>query len=194
MTELRETPTNDTQSSAPRAAAEQASELGTTVREQAGEVAATAREHVSDVVGTARNDGREVIDRTRHAVEVEARQRTDELARSVRRFGDGLVALADGRPDEAGPVRNYARDAATRVDGLAQRLESRGYDGLVDDVSTFARRRPGVFLASSALLGFAVGRIIRSGGASSGSSSSPSSSSGSSPQQSIGAPPQNMED
>lgn len=154
-------------------ATEQAGELGDTVRDQAAEVASTAREHAVDMVGTARDQAAEVLDRSREAVEREARDRTDELARSVRRIGDGLEALADGRPEQAGPVTGYARDAAQRVDQLARRLETRGYDGVVQDVSSFARRRPGVFLASAGLLGFAVGRIIRSGGAS-GSPGGPS--------------------
>jgi hypothetical protein len=154
-------------------AAEQAGEVGGAVREQAAEVATTARDHAVDVMGNAKNEGQEVIHRTRKAVEQEARQRTDDLARSSRRMGDNLVALAEGRPEDAGPVAGYARDAARRVDQFAERLESRGYDGVVEDLSGFARRRPGVFLAGAGILGFAVGRIIRSGGAS--SSSTPSS-------------------
>jgi hypothetical protein len=75
-------------------------------------------------------------------------------------------------------VAGFPRDAAVRVGDMAQRLETRGYDGVVQDVSAFARRRPGVFLAGAGLLGFAVGRIIRSGGA---SSSSNGSSTGSGP-------------
>jgi hypothetical protein len=151
-------------------ATEQASEVGGAVREQAAEVATTARDHAADVMGNAKNEGQQVVERTRQAMEQEARQRTDELARSARRMGDGLVALAEGRPEDAGPVAGYARDAARRVDQFAERLESRGYDGVVADLSSFARRRPGVFLASAGLLGFAVGRVIRSGGASSNGS------------------------
>jgi len=173
MTEAQETRAQ----SAAQTAAEQASQLGDTAREQASELAGSARAHTADVVGAARNEGVELVERARQAVDHEARQRTDELAHSVRQLGDGLGALADGRPEAAGPVAGYARDAAQRVDQLAQRLESRGYDGVVQDVSSFARRRPGVFLLSAGALGFAVGRIIRSGGASSSSPSSSSSSS-----------------
>jgi ElaB/YqjD/DUF883 family membrane-anchored ribosome-binding protein len=149
-----------------QAAAEQAEELRDTVKDHASEVASSARDQAGEVARTARSETQQVVDRTRSAVETEARQRTEALAHSVRNVGDGLRALADGRPEDAGPVAGYARDAASRVGDVAQRLESRGYDGLVDDVSRFARRRPGVFLAGAGLLGFAIGRIIRSGGAS----------------------------
>jgi len=150
------------------AATEEAGKLQNAVREQAGDVMTTAREHGSDVVQTAKSETQQVVERTRGAVESEARQRTDELARTVRRFGEGLDAMAQGRPEEAGPVAGYVRDAASRVGDVAQRLETRGYDGLVQDVSGFARRRPGIFLASAGVLGFAVGRVLRSGGASAG--------------------------
>ena len=43
------------------------------------------------------------------------------------------------------------------------RLEDRGIEGVVDDVSRFARRRPGVFLLAAAGAGFVVGRFVRSG-------------------------------
>src|SRR5215207_7972128 len=134
MTEAQETRAQ----SAAHTAAEQAAQLGDAAREQAGELAGSARAHTADVVGAARNEGVELVGRARQAVDDEARQRTDELARSVRQFGDGLGALADGRPEAAGPVAGYARDAAQRVDQLAQQLESRGYDGVVQDVSSFA--------------------------------------------------------
>src|SRR4051794_24535719 len=149
-----------------QAAAEQAGELRNNVQEHAGEVASSARDQAGEIVRTARTETQHVVERTRSAVESEARQRTDALAQSVRQVGDGLRALADGRPEDAGPVAGYARDAASRIGDVAQRLESRGYDGLVDDMSAFARRRPGVFLAGAGLLGFAIGRVIRSGGAS----------------------------
>jgi hypothetical protein len=162
-------------------ATEQGAALSGAVRDQAADVAHTARAGAGDVVHTARSETEQVVERTKDAVGHEARQRTEELAASVRRIGDGLGALADGRPEDAGPVAGYARDAAARVGDVAQRLETRGYDGIVEDVSGFARRRPGVFLAGAGLLGFAVGRMLRSGAASGtpGGGSGTSSPSGS---------------
>jgi len=158
------------------AAAQQGSELGATAREQAGEVASTAREQAGNVASTAVDEGRQVVSQARDALHEQARSRTDELSKSVRRVGNGMQALAEGRTEEAGPVADYARQAAGRVNELAQRLETRGYDGVADDVANFARRRPGMFLAAAGVLGFAVGRMVRSGALSSSSSSSSSSS------------------
>jgi hypothetical protein len=141
-----------------------------TARQQSGEVVAAAREHAGDVAGSAVEQGKHLVDEARETFAEQARTRTAELSRSVRRLGDGMKALADGRPEEAGPAADYAREAAARTRELAQRLERRGYDGIADDVAQFARRRPGTFLLSAGLLGFAVGRVLRSGALSKGSS------------------------
>ena len=53
--------------------------------------------------------------------------------------------------------------AERQVEGLASRLEQRGPQGLMDDVTRFARRRPGVFLSGAVAAGFVVGRVVRAG-------------------------------
>ncbi len=76
-----------------------------------------------------------------------------------------LSALRDGRPEDAGALTDYLSEAEQRVSGLADRLQSGGAQGAVDDLSRFARRRPGLFLAGAVGLGFLVGRLARSGAA-----------------------------
>ena len=49
---------------------------------------------------------------------------------------------------------------------LASRMEQGGAQGVVEDVTRFARRRPGAFLAGAAGVGFVVGRLVRAGAAS----------------------------
>ncbi len=53
------------------------------------------------------------------------------------------------------------------MSACASEIEERGLEGLAAYVVDFARRRPGVFLAGAAVLGFGVGRLIRSGAVSS---------------------------
>jgi hypothetical protein len=70
--------------------------------------------------------------------------------------------LADGRTQEAGGTRDYARQAATTLQEWAGRVESRGFQGLTRDLEQVARRRPGTFLAGAAAAGFVLGRLVRS--------------------------------
>ena len=79
------------------------------------------------------------------------------MTSSVPRFR----ALADGDAEQAGDLQRYARDLGDRLGDVAGRMNARGFDGLVDDLQRFARRRPGVFLAVTAGAGFAAGRLFR---------------------------------
>jgi hypothetical protein len=83
---------------------------------------------------------------------------------------DQADALAAGRVDEAGNVADYVRRAGDQVGRVADHLEQRGVDGVVNDVQDFARRRPGAFLLGCATAGFVTGRLLRGGAAGSGSS------------------------
>jgi hypothetical protein len=44
-------------------------------------------------------------------------------------------------------------------------MEQGGPEGVIQDVAGFARRRPGMFLAGAAGIGFVVGRLVRAGAA-----------------------------
>jgi hypothetical protein len=76
-----------------------------------------------------------------------------------------LSALADGRREEAGRVGVIVDDAQQRLQSYAERLQDRGPQALLDDVTSFARRRPGVFLMGAVATGFMVGRLVRAGAA-----------------------------
>jgi len=75
--------------------------------------------------------------------------------------GRQIRALSDGQTDQAGFAADAARQLAEKVEEIAGRLEQRGFDGAVDDLTSFARRRPGMFLVSAAATGFLVGRLGR---------------------------------
>src|SRR2546425_369299 len=78
--------------------------------------------------------------------------------------GDG------GRVEEAGAVADYVRRAGDQVCRVADHIERRGVEGVLNDAQDFARRRPGAFLLGCTAAGFAVGRLIRGGAVSSGGS------------------------
>jgi len=150
-----------------RGAAQSAAEHGSALKDaatnQAGELASTVKEHAADVAQEAKQQGREVFDKAKDALHEQAQARTNEASQALRRFSNQVQALADGRPEQAGPVGDYVRQAAGKVQNVAQRVEREGFDGVVHDVAEFGRRRPGVFLAAAGVAGFVVGRMIRAG-------------------------------
>ena len=68
--------------------------------------------------------------------------------------------MADGSA-QGGAAADLARDAASRARDAGQWLDGRRPAQVVDEVQSFARRRPGVFLALAAAAGLVAGRLTR---------------------------------
>jgi len=140
-----------------------ASEVASTAAAGAKDVASEAASQVKVVAGEAKRQVDTAVDKTRQELSAQAEQRTQQAAGGLRRLADQVTALAEGRPDEAGSLIGYLGDAHARVSSMADRLESGGPQGLFNDVTDFARRRPVVFLAAAVGAGFMVGRLARAG-------------------------------
>jgi hypothetical protein len=95
----------------------------------------------------------------------QADAKSRQATSALRTMSDQLSALAEGRTSEAGPLADYLQEARGKVSALASRVESGGPQGVLDDITGFARRRPALFLLGAAGAGFAIGRIVRSGAA-----------------------------
>src|SRR5215216_781525 len=178
----------DVQSTAGEAAgtrAEKGQEVADRTKAEASQVTETAKDQARQVKDEVTTQARGLVDQAKTELRDQGRSQADHAAQAIRRVGDQATALADGRVDEAGPVGDYVRKAGQQVGRLADHLDQRGMEGVVTDVQDFARRKPGVFLLGCAAAGFATGRLIRGGAASSaGSSDSPNGSSGPSTQSS----------
>ena len=140
-------------------------------RDEVQSVAGDVREEASAVASEAKAQARNVLDETRTALRSQARQGSDRTAGALDNLSSQFRALASGDREGAGELGRYADRASEQLHAAAQQIGSRGFDGLIDDVQSFARRRPGVFLAVAAASGFAVGRLFR--GAQAASSASP---------------------
>ena len=164
-----------TQGSGPEGATavkEQASEAASTAVAKTGEVAGTATEgarqvaseaatQASQLTQEALSSARGLVTEATGSLREQAGQQTERAASGLRSLSDQVRALAEGRPDEAGPAGDYARQAGEKLQQVAERLESGGLEGALSDLQGFARRRPGVFLLGAAAAGFAVGRLVR---------------------------------
>lgn len=131
------------------------------------ELAGSVRSQADQVKGELASQARGLLAETRDQVQAQADVQTSRLSSALFQVGSQAVALANGRPEQAGPLVDYAEQAANWLDAVAAEIEERGLEGLAADVTDFARRRPGVFLAGAAVVGLGVGRLIRSGAVSS---------------------------
>ncbi len=145
----------------------QSKAVARTAEQDVRELAGTVRTQADQVKGELAAQARAMLDETRGQLEGQADMQATRVARTLFQVGTQAVALSEGRPEEAGPLVDYAEQAAGWLDDTASYIEERGLEGLATDVVDFARRRPGVFLVGAAVLGFGVGRLIRSGAVSS---------------------------
>jgi hypothetical protein len=119
-------------------------------RQSAGELAGEARFQAGQLARTARDEARH-----------RANSEVDKLTGFLNRLSDELNGMAEGSPPRDGHLQGLARDAAQASHRLAHRLDTRGFDGAMHDVSMFARRRPGAFLAAAFGVGIVLGRLTR---------------------------------
>lgn len=143
-------------------ARDEASRVAGTATDEASRLRAQASGSVKSVADEARSQVRGITDTAIAQVRERADHQVGQAGDSLHRTSGQLQALARGNPDEAGPMADYAQSAADAVAGWADRLGDGGIDGLLGDMSDFARRKPGQFLAGALLAGIVAGRVGRS--------------------------------
>ena len=102
----------------------------------------------------------QAADKARGLVGQGLERSSEALANVSKLVGDTAAQLDERLGEQYG---DYARRAATTIEDTANRLASKDADELIDDTRTFVRNSPGVALAGAAVLGFALGRRVKSG-------------------------------
>jgi polyhydroxyalkanoate synthesis regulator phasin len=152
------------QSSKVQEATSEAKEKGREVVQSASEegkaVGHQAVEEGKAVASEAAAQAGHVVDDVKSQLQTQAQEQAKKVAQSLRKAGDDVQALAQGKPQEAGQLSSYVEQAAGKLHELAGQIESRGYEGVVQDVQRFARRRPGAFLLGAVTAGFLSGRVF----------------------------------
>lgn len=129
-------------------------------RQEAGRVGDVAKEEVSHLVDEATDQGRGLLSETSERLKGEAQNQSQRVAENLRTVSSDLRTMAHSA-DESGTAVTWVRMGADRFDAWAERFEDRGFDGLIEDVGTFARRTPMTFLALTFGAGLIAGRAIK---------------------------------
>ena len=154
------------------AAAGAATQTAGTAAEGAKQVASEATQQATEVTRQATDQARQLVGEAKSQLKEQASSQTQRAASGLADVGRQIRALSEGRPEGAGAAADAARQLADKVEELAGRIDQRGFDGTVEDLRSFARRRPGMFLLSAAAAGFVAGRLGRGAQAVQGDSSS----------------------
>jgi uncharacterized phage infection (PIP) family protein YhgE len=142
---------------------------------QAGsQVASTATDQAKEVVQETQRQAKDLIDQGRSQVREQAISQQQKAGQSLSSLAQELRGLADGTSSGApGPARDLLQQASGYVENFAGKLQNREPAELLDEVRSFARRKPGLFLLGAAAAGVLAGRLT-SGVKAAHSSSSPS--------------------
>jgi hypothetical protein len=141
-------------------ARDEATEVGRTAADAGRQVAGTAAEQAANVAQEVKAQARDLVGEARGQVKGQAQAGQQKAADGIRSLSQELREMADGG-QQSGMVSEVARQAADRADGLADWLGRREPADLIEEVRSFARRRPGAFLLGAAIAGVVVGRLTR---------------------------------
>jgi hypothetical protein len=152
-------------------AKDEALNVASTATDAAKGVAQTAAQQTADVVGEAARQARDLVGETRDQVRTQAETQTKRLAENVRSLAGEINGMAS-RSDQQGPATEIALQIADKTQALAGYLDGTTPEAVLEDLRTFARRKPGLFLLGAAGVGFLAGRLVKGATASSGDTGS----------------------
>ena len=139
---------------------DQATDLSHSSIQTGKHVADVAREQASGVAVEAGRQGRDLLHQAQGELGKQAAQGQQQLANQLLSLSDELRSMA-GASGQGGMAADLASQAASRVRSAGQWLDDRKPGQVADDVQSFARRRPAVFLALAAGVGLVAGRLTR---------------------------------
>ncbi|HEY6746233.1 MAG TPA: hypothetical protein VI357_11010 [Mycobacteriales bacterium] len=142
------------------AAKDQAGQVGQTAAQAGGQVAQTTKEQAANVVGEAKQQARDLVGEARTQVSSQAGQQKGRAVDSIRALAGELDDMAQ-QSGQSGIATEVARQVASRAHGLADHLDRHEPTELLDQVRSYARRRPVAFLTGAAVLGVLAGRLTR---------------------------------
>ena len=123
------------------------------------QVAETAKAEAGNVAAEAKQQARTLVDQTAGEIRTQAKEQQRRAAGGLSALADELSTMADS--SQSGPLGDLARQAADKGHQLATYLENHDSSEVLDQVRSFARRRPFAFLIGAAVAGVVVGRFAR---------------------------------
>jgi hypothetical protein len=121
-------------------------------KQQTQQLAHQARQQASNLASRGSEQAKGQLANQKH----QASQRLTPVQTALRETGHQL------RNQGQGPVADYVERAADQVERLSTYLRETDVDEIMEEVRSFARRRPGLFLGGGAAIGFFATRFLKS--------------------------------
>jgi hypothetical protein len=146
--------------SAPELAKDEATEVGRSAAQRGGQVAETVVDETKRVASEAGREARDLMQVGLGQLQSQARVGQQKAVDGLRALADQLADMSS-KAERSGAAADVTRQVAERARGVASWLDSREPGDLIQEVRSFARHRPGMFLAGAAIAGALVGRLTR---------------------------------
>jgi hypothetical protein len=153
-------PTQEGDSSTTEVAKQQTAEVADTAKQAGAEVVDTVKDQAGHVTEEAKQQAKQLLFQAQSEL-------SDQAASTQHRVSEGLHALADElsgmarNSEQDGVATDLARQAADKARTAAGWLADRDPGSLLDEVRSFARRKPGTYLALALGAGVLAGRLTR---------------------------------
>jgi hypothetical protein len=154
------TASDDDQQGKVDTAKQEAANLKDTATEQAGNVAGTAKDEAKNVAHEAKSQAKDLFTQTQTELKDQAGAQQQRVASGLRSLGDELGSMA-GSSEQQGLASDLVRQVADRAGSAASWLDARDPGSLLNEVKSYARRKPGTFIAAAAIAGVVAGRLTR---------------------------------
>jgi len=156
----QESPSESADQGKAGAAKEQASAVGQGAAQAGVQVASVAKDQAQNVVGEAGSQAKDLLGQARSELTEQAGVQQKRLMETLRSLGDELESMGQ-HSQEPGMATDLVKQASGRAHDAASWLDGREPGSLFSEVQSFARQRPGAFLALAAGAGLVVGRLGR---------------------------------
>ncbi|MBV9225885.1 MAG: hypothetical protein JOY85_17765 [Acidobacteriaceae bacterium] len=132
-----------------------------------GGVVDSAKQAASQAASQAKETASHVIDQAKDQAASQVDQGRQTLASGLGSVAQAFQSMGNRlRNQDEGPIAQYAAEMGQAMGGqverLANYLQGRNMQELLNDVEGFARRSPAVFLGSAFVLGLAASRFLKS--------------------------------
>jgi ElaB/YqjD/DUF883 family membrane-anchored ribosome-binding protein len=140
-------------------AKDEARNVGQTAAQAGSQVASTAADQARGVAQETKQQAQNLLDQGRTQVRQQAVTQQQKAAEGLQGLASQLRGMVEGNGAPSGPARDLVEQATGKVEEFAGWLQNREPADLLEEVRSFARRKPGTFLLGAALLGVAAGRL-----------------------------------
>lgn len=127
---------------------------------KASDVAGTAKEQATKVASEATDHAKQLYGQASENLKQQAGEQQERAAGGLRSLGEQLGRMAENDEDQ-GVAAKVVRDLSGRATSAAGFLENRDPGSLLDEVKSFAAKRPGTFIAIAAGAGILAGRLTK---------------------------------